>query len=116
MIKQPVNTNGLSARIRTFSSLDCVVPKNIHTSPTEGTFDLDPHHPGISIPGGACHIPPPLEFPLFSTLVWYPLERIFPSKMPLHHTFMQRLIVSAIKGEKYFIYDNTVSNNLNFAF
>ena len=34
--------------------------------------------------------------------------------MPLHHTFMQKMIVSAIKREKYFIYVNTVSNNLNF--
>ena len=35
--------------------------------------------------------------------------------MPLHHTFMQMIIVSAIKEEKYFIYVNTLSNNLNFA-
>ena len=81
--------------------------------PTQGTFVLDPPPPSpprprISIPGGACHIPPPppLEFPEYSNLVGYPLERIFPSKM---------LIIPGIKREKnLFIYVNTVSNNLNF--
>jgi len=28
-----------------------LVPKNIQTPSTEGTFVLDPHSPGISIPG-----------------------------------------------------------------
>jgi len=39
--------------------VDCVVPENIHipTSPKEGTFTLDPHPLGISIPRGACHTP-----------------------------------------------------------
>ena len=41
---------------------NCVGPKNIYTpppAPKEGTFVLDLSPPGISIPGGACHTPPP---------------------------------------------------------
>lgn len=36
--------------------------------------------------------PKPLEFLCFSNLVWYPLERIFQSKMLLHYTFRQENI------------------------
>ena len=36
--------------------------------------------------------PQPLEFLCFSNLVWYPLERIFQSKMLLHYTFRQENI------------------------
>ena len=31
--------------------------------PREGTFALVPQPPGISLPGGACPTPHPLEFP-----------------------------------------------------
>ena len=41
--------------------------------PTEGTFAEDPHPDRISIPGGACHTPHPLEFLLLFNLVGYPL-------------------------------------------
>ena len=46
---------------------DGVVPENMHTPPpppAEGTFALDPHCPGTSIPGSACHTP---NFHHFST-------------------------------------------------
>ena len=119
MIKQPVNItelNDLSARIHTFSSLDCVVPKNIPYLPDGGHFCFRlpttlefPFQGVLGIPSQL------LDFPLYSNLDGYFLERIFPSKMSLHHTFMQKIIVSAIKRGKYFIYVNTVSNNLNFA-
>ena len=36
-----------------------VVFQKISIPPTEGTFVLDPQPPGFSIPGDACHIPPP---------------------------------------------------------
>ena len=52
MIKQPVNItelNSLSAKIPTFSSLDCVVPENIPYLPDRGHFYFTP---------SACHIPP----------------------------------------------------------
>ena len=119
MIKQPVNItelNGLSARIRTFSSLGCVVPKNIPHLPDRGHICFRPPTT-LELPfQGVLVIPSQLlEFPSFSNLVWYLLERMFPSKMPLHNTFMQKIIVSAIKRGIYFIYVNTVSNNLNFA-
>ena len=58
MIKQPVNItelNGLSARIRTFSSLGCVVPKNIPHVPDRGHFCFRP--------------PTTLEFPFQGVLV-----------------------------------------------
>ena len=38
------------------NEVDCGVPENIHTPPPkEGTFALNPHPLGISIPWGACH-------------------------------------------------------------
>ena len=68
MIKQPVNItelNGLSAKIRTFSYIDCVVPENIPylndgghfycTPPTtlefpfQGVLVISPPTPGISV-------------------------------------------------------------------
>ena len=61
MIKQPANItelNGLSAKIRTFSSLQCVVPENIPYLPTEGTFILHLPPPWNFHSRGACHIPP----------------------------------------------------------
>ena len=72
--------------LRSYYVYYCVVRENIHTS-TEGTFTLDPP-------------PPPLEFPWFSNLVGYPLERIFPSKTLLRYIIMQKIIVFAMKWEK----------------
>ena len=69
--------------------------------PTEGTFVLDSHPPGISTPGGACHSPP-ISVYFFSTLLGTTpasLEKIFPLKMLLHYTFMRKIIVSAIQAE-----------------
>ena len=40
---------------------------------TEGTFAKDPHPNRISIPGGACHTPNPLELLLLFNLAGYPL-------------------------------------------
>ena len=67
---------------------NCVVPKNTHLPPpppppfhTEGTFVFSPQPPGISV--------------IF-------LERIFPSNMLLHYTFIRKVIASAIKREKIF--------------
>ena len=65
--------------------------------------------------GGHFHFRPhPLEFPWFSNLIVYPLERIFPSKTLLHHIIMQKIIVFAIKWEKKFIHVKLLSNNLDF--
>ena len=60
--------------------LKCVVPKNIHTPPTKGTFVLDPHPPGISIPGGACHPSIPWNFRSFQTWLGTPWKEYFGQK------------------------------------
>ena len=81
----------------------CAVPKiSIPLPPpTEGTFVLDSHPPGISTPGGACHSPPISVY--FFQLRWVQPpaspEKIFPLKMLLHYTFMRKIIVSAIQAE-----------------
>ena len=59
--------------------IDCVVPVKIHTPP------------GISIPTGAIHTPPPPPrspspgISVIFQLGWYPLERLFAAKMLLHY-------------------------------
>ena len=72
-------------------NLKCAVPK-ISIPPTKGTFLNSP--PGISISGGACHIPSPCNFFNFPTWLDIPWKEYFPQKccctIPL-------LIVSAIE-------------------
>ena len=84
---------------------NCVVPKKYTYPSTVGTFVLDP--------------PPPNPRPGISVIFqlgWVPPGRYITVKMPLHNSFMRKVIVSAIKREKnLFIYVDTVSNNLNFA-
>ena len=54
----------------------CVVPKNIHTPtpppPIENTFVLDPHPPGISIPGSAFIPSPTPKISVIFQLGWVP--------------------------------------------
>ena len=73
---------------------ECVAPENIHTPGGHFCF-RPPHPPGISIPEGACHTPPPPPLLAWNfrkfTLVGYPLERIV-SKMLLHYIIMQKII------------------------
>ena len=72
---------------------ECVAPENIHTPGGHFCF-RPPHPPGISIPEGVCHTPPPPSSPGISvnfTLLGYPLERIV-SKMLLHYIIMQKII------------------------
>ena len=40
--------------------------------PTEGTIALNPHLPGIPIPGSACHTPTPPEISVIFQLGWVP--------------------------------------------
>ena len=63
MIKQPVNItelNGLSAKIRTFSSLDCAVPENIPYLPDGEHFYFTPPTT-LEFPFQGVHIPPTPE-------------------------------------------------------
>lgn len=87
----------------------------------EGTFFLDPHPAGIFISQDTCHtrLPPPGISVIFQ-LCWVPPGRIFPSKMPLHYTFMRKpVIVSTLKREKISIFIlmqcQIISNNNFFA-
>ena len=61
-----------------FGTVKCLFPENIHISRRLFCLD-DPTQ-------CTCHCPSPLEFPWFSHLVGYSLERIFLSKMPMHYT------------------------------
>ena len=46
--------------------------QKISIPPTEGTFVLDPQPPAFSIPGDACHIPPPPGISVIFQLGWVP--------------------------------------------
>ena len=74
MIKQPVNItelNDLSARIHTFSSLDCVVPKYIPYLPDGGHFCFRlPTTLEFPFQGGACHTLPTPGISVIFQLGW----------------------------------------------
>jgi len=57
---------------RLFTYLMCSSRKCPYPSPpaTEGTIALNPHPPGISIPGSACHTPTPPEISVIFQLGW----------------------------------------------
>ena len=77
---------------------NCVVPENIHTpSPYGGPLPEFPNQ-------GVLVRPPPRNFRNFPTWLGTPRERIVTSKMLLHYTIMQRLIVSAIKRENILLF------------
>ena len=63
-----------------FRTVKCLFPENIHIPRRHFCFN-----DSIRC---TCHGPSPLEFPWFSHLVGYPLERIFLSKKLMHYTSM----------------------------
>ena len=59
---------------------------------------LDPHSPGISIPGGACHTPShPWNFRNFFARLGTLWKEYLCQKMSLHDIIMRKIIFPAIK-------------------
>ena len=82
---------------------ECVAPENIHTPGGHFCF-RPPHPPGISIPEGACHTPPP---PLLAWnfrkfyIGWVPSGKdSVKNVVALYHYAKDNF--SAIKREKFF--------------
>ena len=82
--------------------------------PTEGTSALDPPSPSrISIPGGACHTPYPLEFSIIFQLGWVPSGKNNCVKNVLALCYYVKDNFFCDKMRKsLFIYVNMVSNDL----
>ena len=94
-------------------NLYCVVPKiSIPPSPptpTEGTFFYTTRG-CLTYP-----LPQPLEFPKFSNLAGYPLERYFRQKCRCKILYAKDNCFCDKEGKNIFSYVNTVSDDLNFA-
>ena len=60
-------------------------------------------------------LPQPLEFPKFSNLVGYPLEKYFRQKCHCKILYAKDNCFCDKDGKNIFIYVNTLSNDLNFA-
>ena len=76
--------------------------QKISIPPTEGTFVLDPQPPGFSIQGDARHIPPPPGISVIFQPGWVPPGKNTFVKMPLHYTFMRKIICDK-EREKIFL-------------
>ena len=72
-----------------------MVPENIHT-PHGGHFGFRPPNP-LEFPFQKVFVRPRPPPPGIASLVWHLLERLFPSKMPLPYTIMQKMTVPVLK-------------------
>ena len=78
-------------------------------TPTEGTFFYTTRG-CLTYP-----LPQPLEFPKFSNLAGYPLERYFRQKCRCKILYAKDNCFCDKEGKNIFSYVNTVSDDLNFA-